>query len=184
MFAEAAKPGAHFRALPVLLGLAPTLLSTGFVWLQGNSKTKRRSQLAERLVGLAKAYSEQGPAADEVLLGARTTLGAEIGAVCAELASLQSESQRTSRRTSYGWISDTLLLFRPHGLRAWLVHFVFYSGTGTILLGLIGVVVDPHGDETKSALLGFSLIGLILLGLQRLALSWHKQDQSRKGLIA
>jgi hypothetical protein len=184
MFEEAAKPEVHFHALSAVLGLAPTLLGTGAKWLQENSKSKRRSQLAERLGGMSKLYSEQPSATDEVLLAARGAMGAEIAAICAELTQIQADSQRTSRRTIYGWLSDTLLLFRPHGFLAWVVHFVFYVGTATVALGLVGVAIESKANETTYALAGFFFIGLGLLGLQRLAIWLRKQTQTRTGVFA
>lgn len=178
MFLQSAQPESHSRILPVTLALAPTLIGATIKWLQDNSKSKRRSQLSDRLTGVSKAYGEQTTGNDDLLTAARTALGAEISAICAELASLQAESKRTSNRTLYGWVSDAFLLFRPRGFLAWTVHLIFYCGASLVLFGLLGVAIDQKVEDAKYALFGFFLFGLVLLGLQRLAILLRKRSQT------
>jgi hypothetical protein len=171
------------QVLIAVLGLAPALIGTGLKWLQDNSKSKRRSELCERLGTLSKAYGDQNPGIDEVLDSAHRTLANEIHAVCLELASLQAESKRSSQRTLYGWLSDLLLLYRPRGFLAWIVHIIFYAGIMFLLFALLGSVVSPWTSESKFGLIGFFLFGLLLFALQRLASRLHGRTQDHPVLL-
>jgi hypothetical protein len=179
VFADPQAADSRFHVLPVLLTLAPTLIGTGLKWMQDNSKNRQRTQLADRLTGLTKVYTEQCQGDDSTLVVARTALAAEIAAVCSELQSLQLESKRAVHRSVSTWVTDMFLLFRPHGYLAWLVHLGFYGELLVLPLGLLGILVDhanPNTD-TKSALLGFFFLGLIMFGLQRWAIRLRRRSQ-------
>lgn len=170
--------------LIAVLGLAQALIGTGLKWAQDNSKSKRRSELCERLGTLSKTYGDQNPGVDEVLDSAHRTLANEIHAVCLELGSLQAESKRSSRRTLYGWLSDLLLLYRPRGFLAWAVHIVFYAGMILLLFALLGSAVSPWTSDSKYALVGVFIFGLLLFALQRLASRLHGGTQDHQVLLA
>jgi hypothetical protein len=172
------------QVLIAVLGLAPALIGTGLKWLQDNSKSKRRSELCERLGTLSKTYSDQNPGVDEVLDSAHRTLANEIHAVCLELGSLQAESKRSSRRTLYGWLSDLFLLYRPRGLTAWTVHIVFYAGMILLLFALLGSAISPWTADSKYGLAGVFIFGLLLFALQRLASRLHGRAQDHQLLLA
>ena len=167
-----------FHTVAAVLGLAPTLIGTGIKWLQDSSKGKRRLELADRLTAMSKTYSDQNPGSDEVLVAVHAALGTEIHAICSELGSLQAESKRSSRRTLYGWLADLLLLYRPHGFFAWLVHLVFYTGLTFVLFALLGYATTPWEQDTKYGLIAIFIFGLLLLGLQRLASRLHGHQLS------
>lgn len=177
MFADLPTADSRFHVLPVLLTLAPTLIGTGLKWMQDNSKNRQRTQLADRLTGLTKVYTEQCQGDDPTLVVARTALATEISAVCSELQSLQVESKRAVHRSVSTWVMDMFLLFRPHGSLAWFVHLAFYSELLVLPFGLLGILVDhsnPNTD-TKSALLGFFILGLMMFGLQRWAIRLRRR---------
>jgi hypothetical protein len=165
------------HVLSVVLVIAPALVGAGINWLHDNSKSTRRSQLADRLLAMMTAYCAQNPGTDGVLMAAHTALGNEIGAICNELSTLQTDSQRTSRRTGYGWLSDAFLLYWPKGFFAWVVHLVFYFGLLFLLFGMWGYAISSEVanasdkvEDWKFFLPGSFFFGLVLFGLQRLAI--------------
>jgi len=177
MFLEASQADAHSRALTVVLGLAPTLLGAGVKWMQENSRSKRRYQLSERLAGLSKMYGEQQPCDDAVLIEAREVLRREITAASAELSVLQAESTRVSSHGGYAWLRDAFLLFLPHGLLAWCIHLIFYSGVVLVLLAILGLSLGSENQDTVSGAIGVLAIGVLLLLLQRWAIWLRKRHE-------
>ena len=174
MLEASSQPDVHYF-VSLALGLAPVVGGATIKWLQDSSKTKRRSQLSEQLVNVSKTYCDQSSGADDVLTASRAVLANEIRTICAELTLIQADSKRSSHRNLHGWLTEMLLLFKPLSFLAWIVHLVYYFGLIVVLFGFAGVASTPFDNDTKSALGGLFIFGLILLGLQRLAMWLHKR---------
>lgn len=182
LFQSTAADSHTTHVLSVVLVIAPALVGAGVNWLHDNSRSTRRSQLSDRLLGMVAAYRGENPGNDEVLVRAHAALADEIGAICNEIVALQAVSQRTSQQTLYSWISDALLLYWPCGFVAWVVHLVFYAGLILLSFAVLGQAMfgnDLHEAEgTQYFLLGCFFFGLLLFGLQRLAIRLRKRQRS------
>lgn len=165
------------RWLPALLALVPTIAGTGIKWLQDNSKSKRRVQLSHRLIALTKAIADLPPEPAANSEAARSVLQGELDATCREMCALQTESKRVSHRTFTGLVTDTFLLYMPHGAAAWLVHIIFFAGLAFDLLAMLGFMTEHSLDS--AGIFGLFLFSLFLLALQRLATSLHKHHLAR-----
>ncbi len=174
------------HVLSALLGFAPVVIGTGVKWLQDNSKTKRRVELSDRLVSLGQAYCAHTDTSDSVLTGVRESLIVEIQSTRHELECLQSESQKIRHRSVQSWIKDFFLFFLPHGMLAWLTHLVFYAGSIFMLFAIFGSFIVPFegAGDVGDTLLGFFLLGLCLLGVQRLAIWLHRRYLAKTAPVA
>jgi len=173
-------------ALPALAALVPAAIGAFFKWIQDHSQSRQRVALTDRMAGLAKMISEVPDVAVEVPGGgangsppvgtsARAVLTAELISVTRELAALQVTVGRHAVFSSASSRARAaLLLYRPHGLFAWVLHGTFYISLGLFSMGLTATLVNPRDPELWYGILGFAVLSVIPLFLHYLAARLHR----------
>ena len=152
---------------PALATLVPAGVTAAFKWTQDHSRGKLRVQLTERVSTLAKAIAEL-PAEAETLTGSlaahtspRTVLTAEMDEILRELTALQTRS--AAHRFTPGFTAATavtkvrsaLLLYKPKGTVAWMLHLAFFSYLAVLAFVLVAITsggsVSPTDDNPAPA---------------------------------
>jgi hypothetical protein len=154
---------------PALATLVPAGVTAAFKWSQDHSRGKLRVQLTERVSTLAKAIAELPPEPEApASLIATTTphvaLTTEMNEVLRELTALQTRAAQRrfapgfSAASAISKLRAALLLYKPKGALAWMLHLSFF--TYLVVLGIClllitsGSSVSPTNDTAASAVAG------------------------------
>jgi hypothetical protein len=134
---------------PALATLVPVALTAVAKWVQGNSRTRRSAELTDRISTLAKSIAElpaSPPAAGALAVTPHTALSAELEAVVNELTLLQTRAKRTFTgvTTLTSKLRSALLLYRPKGFLAFVLHVAFFG-----YMVIFACVVLAVGFPTK-----------------------------------
>jgi len=134
--------------------LVPAVVTALVKGFQDRSRSQRAQQLTDRITTLSKSIAElpEGTAAGDAPVTPRQALMAELNLVVAELYLLQ-----TKVKHSFHWVSmnamarfrSALLLFRPRGLKATLLHTAFYVYTAVFVFCAVAVVL-PSQDTSAT----------------------------------
>jgi hypothetical protein len=152
---------------PALATLVPAGITAAFKWTQDHSRGKLRMQLTERVSTLAKAIAELPPEAPAGLIAAATphvALTAEMNEVLRELTALQTRAAQRrftpgfSAASAISKVRAALLLYKPKGALAWMLHLSFF--TYLVVLGIVllaitsGSSVSPTDSNPTPAVAG------------------------------
>jgi uncharacterized membrane protein len=168
--------------LPALAALVPAAIGALFKWIQDHSQTRQRVALTDRMAGLAKMIGEVPDVAVDGPGGspsggtsARAVLTAELISVTRELAALQvTVGKHAVFSSASSRVRAALLLYRPHGLIAWVLHGVFYISLGLFSMGLTALLANPRDPEFWYGMLGFGVLSLIPVGVHYMAARLHR----------
>jgi hypothetical protein len=142
---------------PALATLVPAGVTAAFKWSQDHSRGKLRVQLTERVSALAKAIAELPPEAPAGLIAAATphmALTAEMNEVLRELTALQTRAAQRrftpgfSAASAISKVRAALLLYKPKGALAWMLHLAFFSYL--IVLAFVLVAVTSSGSVSPT----------------------------------
>ena len=163
--------------LPALAALVPAAVTTVFKLMEDHSRSRRRVVLTDRIAALAKQVAEMPdvPVGAAVVHTPRSILSDELAYVSAELASLQGRGERHVVFSATNWLRSALLLYRPQGVLAWLLHGFFYIYVITFCLVMPVVLVKPHDPE-----FWFTIIGLLVLGIPPVIVRYFAAKLHRK----
>jgi len=134
--------------LPALVTLIPALLTAAFKTFQDHSRIRRSSDLTDRICKLSKDISElpELPAvAVELPVHPRQALVAELNAAICEITSLHSKpAHRVTAVSTSAWtkVRTALLLYRPKGALALMLHTTFYLYSLVMIVFLISLLSD------------------------------------------
>ncbi|HEY0797063.1 MAG TPA: hypothetical protein VGD64_14925 [Acidisarcina sp.] len=183
-------------ALPALAALVPAAIGALFKWIQDHSQSRQRVALTDRMAGLAKMIVEVPDVEVEVPGGgpnggppvgtsARAVLTAELVSVTRELAALQVTVGRHAVFSSASSRARAaLLLYRPHGFLAWVLHGIFYLSLAVFSIGFTGLLAPPHDSEFWYGILGFAILSVIPLIVHYMAARLHRAYCAKQSAAA
>jgi hypothetical protein len=85
----------------------------------------------------------------------------------------QKASAAGPQSTNSSW-ANWFLLFKPVGVWAWCVHFLFFIIIAATVIGGIGIAADWSDDPEPDALGGLGIFLLVAIGLRFLAFRLHR----------
>jgi hypothetical protein len=160
-------------AVPLLSALVPALLAAAFKWLQDHDRQRRRADLIEHLSKLAKNISELPElpeSSGDAMTRMRSALNVEMESVLRELNLLQTHVPR--RVIGIPGVSSiasrlklALLLFRPKGVAAWLLHLAFFGSCLFLAFMSLGLFASSSDASTTPTSPGIVLTIYIILGI-------------------
>jgi hypothetical protein len=139
--------------LPALATLVPAAVTAVVKWVQDSTGKRRSVALTERISTLAKNISDlpeislSNPA---IALTPRAALTAELETAIRELTALQGKEQHRiniSLASTTARLRSALLLYRPKGFVAWMLHLSFYTYSVTLVLILIMLMSPSKNDS-------------------------------------
>jgi len=147
---------------PALATLVPAGITAAFKIVQNHSRNRRSDELTARISQLAKTIAEVPdlPASPGCGVTPRAALTAELNLTVSELTALQTKVRHSFREvssTATARLRGGLLLFRPSGTAAFVLHSLFYAYGAIFLFCILAVLMagnDPGGEpfiSTKSA---------------------------------
>jgi hypothetical protein len=179
---------------PALATLVPAVATAAFKWSQEHTGKRRSVALTERICSLSKSIAEL----PEVSLSNSTTtpraaMIAELESAVHELTAVQTKTHRrvaSSVATTTAKIRSALLLYRPKGFTAWMLHLSFFAYLGIILLFFLGL--DTSAPKTKLPsdsftnafmfLTAFGILGVPPLVIRYLAARIHRKQCAQLSL--
>jgi hypothetical protein len=146
---------------------------SAFKWAQDHSFARRRVALTERIAALAKSIADLPPEPESTAqvvtgtaletsigtatpivpsLSPRSALTAEMGAVLRELATLQAKAPHRLSGLAGAATSARamLLLYKPKGWVAWMLHIAFFCYMGVLVFCFIAVMTDTSASVIAS----------------------------------
>lgn len=163
--------------LPILALLILGAVTAASKWILDHSHQRRSAELAERVSTLAKNISELPVlplSSVNPNITPQSALTAELEATLHELTALQTRTRRSfSGVTSIASaVRSALLLYRPQGVTAWILHLCFYAYLPCFIFvlsaGWAGAVLPEAGDTGGTT---SSIIFGLFFSLPRLASS-------------
>jgi hypothetical protein len=118
--------------LPAVATLIPGAITAASKWILDHSHKRRKAELTQRVSTLAKSISELPvlplPSVNPAITP-QSALTVELEATLHELTALQSRAARSFSGVSSitSMIRSALLLFRPRGAMAWILHLSFWA---------------------------------------------------------
>jgi hypothetical protein len=181
--------------LPAFATLIPAALTAASKWVLDHSHQRRSVELTERVSTLAKSISELPvlplPSVNPTVTP-QSALTAELEAALHELTALQTKTVRSfSGVTSITSVVRTaLLLFRPKGFAAWVLHLCFYAYLPCFIFvlsaGFAGVVLADAGATGGTAsdivfklvffFTAFGILGIPPLIIRHFAVKIHRKQ--------
>ncbi|MDE3199692.1 MAG: hypothetical protein KGN79_02130 [Acidobacteriota bacterium] len=161
---------------PALAALVPTAAIGAFKWLGEHSSKRRAAVLSDRVAALAKQIADL-PALplDKMACGTspQSALTSELDFALRELSALQAKVNLRHRLHIFSTtakIREALLLYRPKGKAAWLLHLTFYlySVCFFILICLV-----PNQQDSFIVNLGWVTAFTIVLGIPPLIMQHY-----------
>lgn len=155
-------------------------------------RSRRRQELdrIEDLTSLMKKIKSEEVLSESTLQDVRAQIEAEIRTALTGLdRNRQSRQQvldkkKERQHSDLTLVSYVLLLFRPHGIQAWIAHFLAYlSALCVIILGSVGISIpfmaaDPTtGSRDSAAIFVGPIIFVFFLVL--LFRAWALRERSR-----
>ncbi|MGA3011115.1 MAG: hypothetical protein ABSD72_12725 [Terracidiphilus sp.] len=181
--------------LPVLALLIPGAVTAASKWVLDHSHQRRSAELTERVSTLAKNISELPvlPLSNiNPNITPQSALTAELEATLHELTALQIRARRSfSGVTSItSAVRSALLLFRPQGATAWILHLCFYAYLPCFIFvlsaGWAGAVLPQAGDTGGTAsniifgliffFTAFGILGIPPLIIRHFAVKIHRRQ--------
>jgi hypothetical protein len=183
---------------PALATLVPAVATAAFKWSQEHTGKRRSVALTERICSLSKSIAEL----PEVSLSNSTTtpraaMIAELESAVHELTAVQTKTHRrvaSSVATTTAKIRSALLLYRPKGFAAWMLHLSFFAYLGIILLFFMGIMApsDTPAPRTKLPsdsftnaimfLTAFGILGVPPLVIRYFAARIHRKQCAQLSL--
>jgi hypothetical protein len=178
---EKAKDNSWLATTAAIIGLIGTGVPALAKTLEVISLRSRRKQDLERiqdLTDLMKKIKEEEVLSQSTLAAVCEQIDAEIQAALAGLARtrqhhemvLSKKKERQDPQLSF--TRSALLLFRPHGFRAWLAHLLAYWWAFCAVVFCLPIA-DP---ETRSVFIGLVLFSFLLFLLSR---TWALRQRSQ-----
>ena len=181
--------------LPVLALLIPGAVTAASKWILDHSHQRRSAELTERVSTLAKSIAELPvlplPSVNPAVTP-QSALTVELEAALHELTALQTRTRRSfSGVTSItSMVRSALLLFRPKGFTAWVLHLCFYAYLPCFIFvlsaGFAGAVLSKAGDTggTPSDIVfrlvffftAFGILGIPPLIIRHFAVKIHRKQ--------
>jgi hypothetical protein len=186
---DKARGNSWLATTAALIGLIGTGVPVLAKTLETISLRSRRKQDLDRITDLTelmKKIKEEEILSKSTLDAVCEQIDAEIRAALAGLARTREHRQlvvdkRKERQDpQLTFTRSSLLLFRPHGVRAWIAHLLAYWWAFCTMLFCLPVAVD---SETRSVFAGLALFTLLLFLLSRM---WalRLRSQWSKGHLA
>jgi len=156
----------------LIAALIPAVVTALVKAMQDLSRSRRSQQLTDRISALAKSIADlpEVTAAGETPVTPRQALTAELNLVVAELYLLQTKTKHSVHRVSMNAaarVRSALLLFRPKGFGAWLLHLAFYAYGVVFVFCMLAVIIPTEGSapfiSTASAGAFFSDLSAVVL---------------------
>ena len=173
--------------LPALAALVPAAMGAAFKWVQDHSRSRQRVTLTERMAALSKLISEVPDVAVEagtVVTSPRAVLMVELASVTRELGALQLQVGKHVVSSATGRVRAALLLYRPHGFFAWVLHGIFYLYLMGYSMGLTAVLAKPHDPEFWYGILGFGVLGIPPVVVGYMASRLHRAYCAKQAALA
>lgn len=133
IFIDSPKPDGFTKyVLPAVATLIPAVITAASKWILDHSHQRRSAELTERVSTLAKSISELPvlplPSVNPAITP-QSALTAELEAALHELTALQTRTRRSFSGVSSitSMVRSALLLFRPKGVAAWILHLCFWA---------------------------------------------------------
>ena len=181
--------------LPVLALLIPGAVTAASKWILDHSHQRRSVELTQRVSTLAKNISELPvlPLSNvNPNITPQSALTAELEATLHELTALQTRTRRSFSGVSSvtSMVRSALLLFRPQGFTAWILHLSFYAYLPCFIFvlsaGFAGSVLSEAGDTggTPSDIVfrliffftAFGILGIPPLIIRHFAAKIHRKQ--------
>lgn len=181
--------------LPAIATLIPAAVAAASKWILDHSHQRRSVELTQRVTTLAKSISKLPllPLSNtNPNITPQSALTAELEATLHELTALQTKTVRSfSGVTSIAsTVRTALLLFRPKGFTAWILHLCFYAYLPCFIFvlsaGFAGVVLADAGDAGGAAsdivfklvffFTAFGILGIPPLILRHFAVKIHRKQ--------
>ncbi len=196
LFNELSNPDKFTKyVLPVLALLIPGAVTAASKWILDHSHQRRSAELTERVSTLAKNISELPVLPLSTVnpnITPQSALTAELEATLHELTALQTRTRSSfSGVTSItSMVRSALLLFRPQGATAWILHLCFYAYLPCFIFvlsaGFAGSVMSEAGNTggtTSGIIFGlvffftaFGILGIPPLIIRHFAVKIHRKQ--------
>ena len=196
LFNDATTPDKFTKyVLPVLALLIPGAVTAASKWILDHSHKLRSAELTERVSTLAKNISELPvlPLSNvNPNITPQSALTAELEATLRELTALQTRPGHSfSSVTSItSMVRSALLLFRPQGAAAWILHVSFWAYLPCFIFvlsaGWAGAVLSEAGDTGSTAsdivfrliffFTAFGILGIPPLIIRHYAAKIHRRQ--------
>lgn len=139
-----------------LATLIPAVVTAAVKWVQDRSRFTRSTQLTERISALSKSIAELPEVTLTGALGTvtpRSALTAELETALKELNNLQKKTARSLSgvySTTTSTLRAALLLYRPKGFGALLLHVAFYLYSFLLILLAVSLVTQKDTFDKTS----------------------------------
>jgi hypothetical protein len=133
LFFDSVKPEGLAKVfLPAFAALIPAAITAAVKWMLDHSRKGRSAELTQRVSALAKSISELPVvplSSANPTVTPQSALTVELEAVLHELTALQKRTVHSFTGVSSitSMMRSAFLLFRPRGLKAWILHLCFYA---------------------------------------------------------
>ncbi len=178
-------------ASTILATLIPAAVTAVVTWTQEHSTTRRRLDISQRMLSLAKSISEfpEIPPHTAAAHDPRAVLSDELNLLSEELKTLQAKSVK--RPAAYTTVPDRLrqafLIYRPYGPLAWILHIIFYIYAPVLVLIGLFVMLDIHDPDFRFIFLAYVILGVPPVVVRYFAARLHRkhcQPVSQKPPVA
>jgi len=159
-----------------LIGTGVPALAKAVESFSLRSRRKQELERIEDLTELMKKIKSEDVLTESTLADVGAQIEAEIKTALAGLDKNRQNRQRVlqkKKERDLTFLGFTFLLFRPHGLGAWMAHFFAYLSA---LFAVFGLLIAAADKDDRAFLLGFVIFFLFLWLLFRM---WALRARSR-----